>query len=505
MAYFLYIFSKTRSIYTVLSNPFIITKLEFIVLYTLAPLFGSFIELIIFKRVRRFTRIYSLFAILLIVLTLFTPLSFSFDVLRIWQFTALVPLLYFAIMDIGLTFFNRTRVRYAGTEGKKRFRIFLKTLFQTLGKTVEGNLVIGIIIVTGCVVFDILDSIYFNYGFMASRYGFFFFITGIGQNLSNRLLFMLKKIESLNISLTRKIEDLNSANMSITLSEEKYRTLVEGSNDMIFSLDENLMFISANRSLKRVLDVDDRELREKSFMDLFVNNQKGKTISLQLIREKIDLLIEKRIPVQFTAEFRSWLKAESQEMHVRLEHINVEGKNEILGMATRIIEDSLVKCFISGRQSFEIGNFLIIADEISHRITKNLLKYMEQRSIDVIRIAVREIIVNAIEHGNLEISYDEKNKAMEEGTFFELFSLRQQDPSLRNRKIKIEYKIDSSRVQYRIEDEGNGFDFRNVFENANKANIEMRSHGRGILMAKNIFDRIEYNKKGNQVLLIKNL
>jgi anti-sigma regulatory factor (Ser/Thr protein kinase) len=32
----------------------------------------------------------------------------------------------------------------------------------------------------------------------------------------------------------------------------------------------------------------------------------------------------------------------------------------------------------------------------------------------------------------------------------------------------------------------------------------MRSHGRGILMAKNVFDSIEYDKKGTRVLLIKN-
>jgi two-component system, sensor histidine kinase LadS len=274
---------------------------------------------------------------------------------------------------------------------------------------------------------------------------------------------------------------------------------------MIFSLNEDLMFITGNWSLKKVMDVDDRELRKKSFTDLIISDDEEETMSLQLIREKINLLIEKKIPVQFTTKFQPCFRTESQEMHIRLEYINVEGKNEILGKANRIVEDSLVKYFVSETQNFEIGNYLIIAEEISHRITKNLLAFREQKYVDIMRIAVREIIVNAIEHGNLNISYDEKNKALEEGKFFELFSLRQQDPSLRNRKVKIEYKIDSSRVQYLIEDEGNGFDYRALFENANKANIEMRSHGRGILMAKNVFDSIEYMSRGNQVLLIKNL
>ncbi len=504
ISYFLYILSRTRSIYGILSSPHLVTKLEFIILYTLIPLFGSFIDLVIFRRIKRFTLIYSLFSAALIAMTPFTPLAFSFDVLRVWQYTAFIPLFNYAFMVLAPTFFGKIRVRYAGTEGKRRFRILIRTVIRSLVSSSEGNLIIGFFIIAGCTIFDILDSIYFKSGFITTRYGFFFFFIGTGLILSNRFLFMLKRIESLNISLTRKIEDLNTANTAITISEEKYRMLVEGSNDMIFSLDENLRFITANKSLKNILNVDDRELREKSFTDLIQSDNEGKTVSLQFIREKIDILIEKRIPVQFNTSFRSRLSSESQEMHIRLEYINVEGKNEILGKATSIVEDSLIKYFVTEKQSYAIGNFLIIAEEISHRITRNLLKYLEQRSVDIIRVAVREIIVNAIEHGNLEISYEEKNRTMEKGAFYELFSLRQEDPSLRKRKVKIEYKIDKNRAQYLIEDEGGGFDHQTVLGNINKANMEMRAHGRGILMAKNVFDSIKFNKRGNRVLLIKN-
>jgi PAS domain S-box-containing protein len=504
LSYFLYILAQTRSIYTLFSSPYFLKKFEFVVLYTLIPFFGFFIEEIIFRKIKKFTKIYSYFSIFLIILTLFTPLVFAYDLLKIWQITALVPILYFAFIDIGLTFFNRINVKYAGIQGKKRFSIFIWTVTKALGTTVEGNLIIGFFVIAGCSIFDIIDSIFFYHGIMASRYGFFFFIIGIGMTLSNRFLFMMKEIESLNISLSHKIEDLNSANTAISLSEEKYRTLVEGSNDMIFSLDEDLMFINANKSLKNILDVDDHELRKKNFLDLIMDDNKGRSMSLEFIREKIDLLVEKKIPVQFTTNFRSQFKTESLEVHVRLEHINVEGKNEILGKATGTAEDSLIHYFVSEQQCFEIGNYLTIAEEISHRITKNLMKYIEQRSIDIIRIAVREIIVNAIEHGNLNISYEEKNKALEEGNFFKLFYQRQQDPSLRERKVKIEYRANSSRAEYIIEDEGSGFNYRAILDNSNQANVEMRSHGRGILMAKNVFDSIEYNKKGNQVLLIKN-
>ncbi|MCP4133707.1 MAG: ATP-binding protein, partial [bacterium] len=60
------------------------------------------------------------------------------------------------------------------------------------------------------------------------------------------------------------------------------------------------------------------------------------------------------------------------------------------------------------------------------------------------------------------------------------------------------------RVIYTVTDEGNGFIFQ-PFINSRMADVNkrMESHGRGIIMAKNIFDAITYNKKGNQVTLEK--
>ena len=41
--------------------------------------------------------------------------------------------------------------------------------------------------------------------------------------------------------------------------------------------------------------------------------------------------------------------------------------------------------------------------------------------------------------------------------------------------------------------------------NSRDANRHMLAHGRGISMAKNIFDSVRYNRKGNQVRLIKKI
>jgi len=71
--------------------------------------------------------------------------------------------------------------------------------------------------------------------------------------------------------------------------------------------------------------------------------------------------------------------------------------------------------------------------------------------------------------------------------------------------VHIEYAIDPEKIAYKITDEGPGFDYHAVLNtDPDAVNENMLSHGRGITMAREVFDSIEYNKKGNQVLLVKN-
>jgi len=59
-------------------------------------------------------------------------------------------------------------------------------------------------------------------------------------------------------------------------------------------------------------------------------------------------------------------------------------------------------------------------------------------------------------------------------------------------------------VVYIVTDEGSGFDhYKAVEDDSSNANAQFLAHGRGITMTKNIFDRVKYNERGNQVMLIK--
>ncbi len=301
-------------------------------------------------------------------------------------------------------------------------------------------------------------------------------------------------------------EQTEEANRQITLSEEKYRLLVEGSGDIIFSLDEDWNILTINWAVKRLLNIKPDLITGRNFTNLLFENNRGYIVAQDVLRERLQQFARDRRPVHFVTEFRPSPTSAPRDLHVRLEYIDGRGKNEILGKAGFGDEDPLLPYLDYERQTYTIGNFLSTAEDVTRRLTRNLEKTLEAGEINLIRIALREMIINAIEHGNLEITYDEKTAATGEGNYLNFIAARQNRPEYRNKQVRIEYMLQDDRVQYLITDEGKGFDHRkHLQEDPREANELMLAHGRGITMTRNVFDTVRYNQKGNQVLLVKRL
>ena len=114
-----------------------------------------------------------------------------------------------------------------------------------------------------------------------------------------------------------------------------------------------------------------------------------------------------------------------------------------------------------------------------------------------LRMTFMELLINAVEHGNLEISYEEKTKWRGEGkNFFDLIALRSREEKYKDRKVKISYSIHKKHSAFRIHDDGNGFDWRKYLS---KKGLNTDTHGRGISLSKSIVRQMEYNEKGNEV------
>ncbi|HNX25033.1 MAG TPA: 7TM diverse intracellular signaling domain-containing protein [Spirochaetota bacterium] len=309
-------------------------------------------------------------------------------------------------------------------------------------------------------------------------------------------------VDSLNKSKT----EIEEAHRLLSLSEEKYRLLIEGSSDIIFTLDENLDFINANYAIANELRLNPKMIQGLNFLELIYKDEREQHVSALLVKEKLDEFMKDKKPIVFRASFISPINTEPKEMQVHLEYINIAGKNEILGKASNVLDDSLLKYFESEKQKYSIGNYLITADEITHRITRNLKKYLDPANIKIMQIALREIIINAIEHGNLGVTFEDKSDSMMNDNYFNLIRSRQIEPQNLEKKVQIEYSINSERVIYIISDEGEGFDYQQFTTTSQQeVNENFLAHGRGITMTQSAFDDVTYNKKGNHVMLTKYL
>lgn len=119
-----------------------------------------------------------------------------------------------------------------------------------------------------------------------------------------------------------------------------------------------------------------------------------------------------------------------------------------------------------------------------------------------IRVGLSELICNAVEHGNLGITFSEKKRCTDEGNLEQLIRERLADPVLSSRLVKIEFSYNEEECEWIITDDGDGFDYNNISVPTLEENKEGFS-GRGINLSKALFDSIEYVGKGNIVKVRK--
>ena len=118
-----------------------------------------------------------------------------------------------------------------------------------------------------------------------------------------------------------------------------------------------------------------------------------------------------------------------------------------------------------------------------------------------LQLALAELIVNAIEHGNCGISYDEKTKALDDGISpVDLIAEKCKDPVINAKKVIFNWEIKPDRSVFIIHDDGKGFDVKaHIQKISNQDDYSL--HGRGIRMAASLSHELKYNAAGNQVVL----
>ncbi len=111
---------------------------------------------------------------------------------------------------------------------------------------------------------------------------------------------------------------------------------------------------------------------------------------------------------------------------------------------------------------------------------------------------ITELMLNAVEHGNLGITYYEKKKLLIEGRWIEVINNRLNSEEHKHKSCKLEFKRNEKEIVITITDQGSGFSPKQYME-IDPTRIT-DPNGRGIALSKQIsFDSLVYLGAGNIV------
>jgi serine/threonine-protein kinase RsbW len=113
-----------------------------------------------------------------------------------------------------------------------------------------------------------------------------------------------------------------------------------------------------------------------------------------------------------------------------------------------------------------------VLEYLLDRVDKLGLVQVEQSNLYV---ALDEAFVNAVKHGN------------------------RNDPE---KLLRVTAELSAREAIFTIEDEGDGFDVREIPDPTDPANL-FKSSGRGVLLIYNIMDEVEYSQRGNKLRMVK--
>ena len=151
---------------------------------------------------------------------------------------------------------------------------------------------------------------------------------------------------------------------------------------------------------------------------------------------------------------------------------------------------------------FEIGADLTKLGEIVGQLESQLTQMglCDETGVLQVAVALREAIVNAVVHGNLEVS----SALLEESgaAFTDAVEARKTQPPHPQRHANVVARYRPDHVDYVVTDEGKGFDTSTLPDPTDIANLE-RASGRGLMLIRMFMDEVSFNDRGNEIRMTK--
>jgi serine/threonine-protein kinase RsbW len=147
-----------------------------------------------------------------------------------------------------------------------------------------------------------------------------------------------------------------------------------------------------------------------------------------------------------------------------------------LNYKARFVDQKKVVQSLHEKIEFEVPSLI----SLMHGILDYLMRRVEKIGVvnsesSNLFIALDEAFVNAVKHGNK----------------FDMTKL-----------VRITAEVSTKEARFTIEDEGEGFNVKEIPDPTNVENL-FKTSGRGVLIIHNVMDEVHYNERGNRLEMIK--
>src|SRR3954453_13842831 len=165
-------------------------------------------------------------------------------------------------------------------------------------------------------------------------------------------------------------------------------------------------------------------------------------------------------------------------------------------------QERVLDCLTDDQLGFVLDNDpALVPAVLGHlELVASLLHPRDRTERMRVGIALHEALLNAIQHGNLELNSDLREE--NEGVFRDLGEERRRRSPYRERRVHVRATLSRSEAVYVVEDEGPGFDPATIPDPTDPANLE-RVGGRGLMLIRPFMDEVSHNDKGNSITLRK--
>jgi CheY-like chemotaxis protein len=138
---------------------------------------------------------------------------------------------------------------------------------------------------------------------------------------------------------------------------------------------------------------------------------------------------------------------------------------------------------------------------LENKLTR--LRLVDETALIQVGVALREALVNAMYHGNLEVSSE-----LREGdgkAWGEQIARRRKELPFSERRVHMSAIETPTEVTYVVTDEGPGFDPGTLPDASDDPSQLERVSGRGLLLIRTFMDEVHHNQRGNQITMVKHL